>query len=367
MQVHINLGPGGPRIMASKIQERIERRGWVCAQQRLSQTGLADLSNRQFLAFVTCPPETSLPTPSLEKVGNPSHLTSKADIKKVIIIGELFVPRAGIVNPAEANTRGYGNWHSVKNHSIIGDGDRLPGSADWHADPSTAESDAGPGLLERIGRKWHSCQRGIKERPRDFEIRKYRKVFIAYITRERAIEDLPVCRRQGRCESGKVKEEVIPAAFVVSTELREEHPRVVNTRCAGIRIRINDIRVLIERRRLSVRRRMGKRRVHAWLRKTTWAKEHAGVQAKALDAAREIAAADVVTSEGNKEGIRRNVAVPAKEPVETLVEVGDDYDIGFIVACARFDPCLPLAHLVRGSQVGISVAAANFQTTEFVD
>ena len=112
---------------------------------------------------------------------------------------------------------------------------------------------------------------------------------------------------------------------------------------------------------------MGKRRVHARLRKTARAKKHAGVQAKALDAAREIAAADVVTSEGNEEGIRRNVAVPAKEPVETLVEVGDDYDIGFIVACARFDPCLPLTHLVRGSQVSISVAAANFQTTEFVD
>src|SRR5438128_822219 len=96
-------------------------------------------------------------------------------------------------------------------------------------------------------------------------------------------------------------------------------------------------------------------------------KERAGHQAKASHAARESAAADVVTSEGNEEGIRRNVAVPAKNPVETLVEVGDDYDIGFIVASACFDPCLPLAHLVRGPQIGIPIAAANFQTTEFVD
>src|SRR5262249_27465400 len=191
--------------------------------------------------------------------------------------------------------------------------------ADWHADSSRTESDGRAGLFKWIRRKWHSCQRGIKERPRDFEIGKYRQVFIAYITRERAPEDLPVCRRQGRCESGKVEEEVIATAFVVSAELRHEYPRVVYTRCAGIRIWINHIRVLIKRRSLNVGRRVGKRRVHAWYRKTARSEKHAGHQAKASDATREIAAAHFVTSEGNEEGIRRNVAVPAKEPVETLV------------------------------------------------
>ena len=53
MQVNIHCGPGRSRIMASKIQERIKCCCRVCAQQRLSQAGLADLSNRQLRAFVT--------------------------------------------------------------------------------------------------------------------------------------------------------------------------------------------------------------------------------------------------------------------------------------------------------------------------
>src|SRR5438067_3455301 len=162
MQVHINLGPGGPRIMASKIQERIERRGWVCAQQRLSQTGLADLSNRQFLAFTTRPPETSLPTPSLEKVGNPSHLTSKADIKNVIIVGELFVPRAGVIDASEPNTGGHRETRPIRKvicNRRICHGERVPRIDDWHADTIRAESHAGPGDLKRIKGKRHRRQK----------------------------------------------------------------------------------------------------------------------------------------------------------------------------------------------------------------
>src|SRR5262249_10739526 len=245
--------------------------------------------------------------------------------------------------------------------------ERIKRIDEWHADTGGTESDVRVGPFKWIRRKRHSCQRGIKERPRDFEIRKDRQVFVAQIARKRAIEDLPVCRWQGRCESGKVEEEVIPTAFVVSAKLRHEYPRVVYTRCAGIRIRINDVRVLIKRRSLNVRRRVWKRRVYSRHRKTARAEKHAGHQAQACYTTREIAAADVITSEGNEEGISRNVAVPAKEPVETLIKVGDHYDVGFIVASARFDPCLPLAHLVRGTQIGIPIGAANFQTTEFVD
>src|SRR6266571_1178981 len=112
---------------------------------------------------------------------------------------------------------------------------------------------------------------------------------------------------------------------------------------------------------------MRKRRVHADLWQPTRPKEHAGQQAETANAAREIAAAAFESSPRNSEGVAGNVAVPAKEPVETLVEVGNDYDVGFIVASACFDPCLPLAHLVRSSQIGIPIAAAKFQTTEFVD
>src|SRR6266446_10661917 len=112
---------------------------------------------------------------------------------------------------------------------------------------------------------------------------------------------------------------------------------------------------------------MRRRRVHTGLWNPTRAEKHARDQPSICNAAREIAAAAFESSPRNSEGVAGNVAVPAKDPVETLVEVGNDDDVGFIVASARFDPCLPLAHLVRGSQVRIPIAAANFQTTEFVD
>src|SRR5207244_7101145 len=78
-------------------------------------------------------------------------------------------------------------------------------------------------------------------------------------------------------------------------------------------------------------------------------------------------AAGIKSSKPPKLPVRRTVALPANDPVETLVEVCDDYDVGFIVASARFDPCLPLAHLVGGSQIAIPIGAAKFQTTELVD
>src|SRR6266446_4486725 len=112
---------------------------------------------------------------------------------------------------------------------------------------------------------------------------------------------------------------------------------------------------------------MRRRRVDANLWNPTRAEKQARDQPSICNAAREIAAAAFESSPRNSEGVAGNVAVPAKEPVETLVEVGDDYDVGFIVASARFDPCLPLAHLVGGSQIGIPIAAAKFQTTELVD
>ena len=159
------------------------------------------------------------------------------------------MPWTGVIDASEPNTGGHRQTRPIRKeiwNRRICQGERIPRIADWHADPSRAECDACARLLERIGRKRHSCQRGIKERPRDFEIGKHRQVFVAQIARKRAIEVLPVCRRQGRCESGKVEEEVIPTAFVISPELGLEYPRVVYTRCAGIRIRINDKRVLIE-------------------------------------------------------------------------------------------------------------------------
>src|SRR5262249_24056547 len=160
----------------------------------------------QVLAFVTCPPETSLPTPRLEIVGNPSHLTSKADIKNVIIVGELFVPWTGVIEASEPITGGHRETRSIRKeiwNRRTCHGERNKRIDGWPVDTGGTESDVRVGPFKWIRRKRNSCRRGIKERPRDFEIRKDRQVFVAQIARKGAIEDLPVCRWQGRCESGK--------------------------------------------------------------------------------------------------------------------------------------------------------------------
>src|SRR5438046_2173824 len=50
-----------------------------------------------------------------------------------------------------------------------------------------------------------------------------------------------------------------------------------------------------------------------------------------------------------------------------LPEIGDDNDIGLVISRPGFDPCLPLTHIVGGSQVCIPVTPPDLQTTEFVD
>ena len=65
--------------------------------------GLAGLPYGYVCPFVTRVTETGLPLPSLEIIGKFSHFATQADIEELIIIGEPFVSRTGVVDAAELN------------------------------------------------------------------------------------------------------------------------------------------------------------------------------------------------------------------------------------------------------------------------
>src|SRR5262249_58007501 len=65
--------------------------------------------------------------------------------------------------------------------------------------------------------------------------------------------------------------------------------------------------------------------------------------------------------------IRREVPITAEEAAGPLPEIGDDHNLRPIVSGAGFDPCLPLTHVIRRSQVRVSVAAPNLESADLVD
>src|SRR6266404_9456613 len=111
---------------------------------------------------------------------------------------------------------------------------------------------------------------------------------------------------------------------------------------------------------------MRNRRVHTDLRVTARAEKQTRKQAEGLHAARFIAAAHIVSSKPDKIPVGRNVAVGAEEAAGTLEEIGNDYDIGLVIAGASFQPGFPFAHVIGRSQVCVPVTAPDLQTTEFV-
>src|SRR5206468_11090274 len=90
-------------------------------------------------------------------------------------------------------------------------------------------------------------------------------------------------------------------------------------------------------------------------------------QAEAADAAGFIPAARVKSAKGGEIPVGRNVAVAAENATAALPEIRNDHDVSLVITSAGFDPCLPLAHVVRCSQVCVSIAAPDLQTTELVD
>src|SRR5262249_36813574 len=60
------------------------------------------------------------------------------------------------------------------------------------------------------------------------------------------------------------------------------------------------------------------------------------------------------------------VPVTAEETAGALPEIGDDNDIGLVISRPGFQPCLPFAHVVGGSQVCVPITASDLQPTELV-
>src|SRR5438270_10571451 len=117
---------------------------------------------------------------------------------------------------------------------------------------------------------------------------------------------------------------------------------------------------------------MRNRGVHTGLRETALARRSVGEkqareQAFTPNAAGEVTTARIESSEAREIPVGRNVAVPAKEAVQALPEIGNDHDIGLVISGASFQPGLPFAHLIGSSQVCVPVLPTDLQTAEFVD
>src|SRR5262249_26972846 len=78
-----------------------------------------------------------------------------------------------------------------------------------------------------------------------------------------------------------------------------------------------------------------------------------------------IRSAKINCSPRNQERVTRNVAV-ATVKSGTIVEIGNNNDIGFVISRAGFYPTLPLTHVVGRSQVCVSVASTDLKATELV-
>src|SRR6476659_8222278 len=112
---------------------------------------------------------------------------------------------------------------------------------------------------------------------------------------------------------------------------------------------------------------MRQRGVHAELRKPSGTEKHFREQAEHSNAARFFHDATIESPPRYLKGVTGNVPIAAEEASSPLPEIGNDHNVGLVVAGASFQPRLPLSHIVRRSQICVPVTASNFQATEFVD
>src|SRR5881394_3002059 len=106
---------------------------------------------------------------------------------------------------------------------------------------------------------------------------------------------------------------------------------------------------------------MRQRGVHTQPRCTARTEKHTWTQAAELNAAREIGAANVKSAPRDLKSVTGQVPIGAEEAAGALPEIRNDHDFGLIVSGAGFDPCLPVAHIVRRSQIRVPVTAPDFQ------
>src|SRR6267154_6016168 len=171
MQVNINACVGRQGISVEKTSERIERRGWICIQQRIAQPGLSNLADRDVLSLVDRITETRFPAPGLKVIANESHFATQANVKQLVPIGEFFTPWAGIVEAAEPDSGSHRNRGSVNNNSGVANCERIKRILDRHTDAEWTTRPYGRerrtvntvNSVEWIGRKRHRSQRGIEK------------------------------------------------------------------------------------------------------------------------------------------------------------------------------------------------------------
>src|SRR5438046_10149997 len=112
---------------------------------------------------------------------------------------------------------------------------------------------------------------------------------------------------------------------------------------------------------------MRQRCIHTEYRIPAGAEKEARQEAAICNAARKVAAAIIEPTKRYLKPIAGNIPIPAEDTTEALPEIGNDHDIGLVIARAGFDPCFPLAHLVGISQVCVPISSADFQTAALVD
>src|SRR6266404_5663462 len=105
-------------------------------------------------------------------------------------------------------------------------------------------------------------------------------------------------------------------------------------------------------------------------RRCVCAEKQAGDQTATATTAivtREVSAASIKSAKRPEISVTRNITVTAENAAGALPEIGNDHDVGLVIAGAGFDPCLPLTHLVGGAQVCVSVRASDLQTAELMN
>src|SRR6266496_6204413 len=86
-------------------------------------------------------------------------------------------------------------------------------------------------------------------------------------------------------------------------------------------------------------------------------------QAELPDAARKIPTTIVKSAPGLRKRVAGNVAVAA-EDVGSIVEIGNDHDVGLVISHARFEPTFKLTRIVGRTHVRIPHTAPDLKTSE---
>src|SRR5262245_55213565 len=97
-------------------------------------------------------------------------------------------------------------------------------------------------------------------------------------------------------------------------------------------------------------------------RRGVYAEEHTRDQtgtATSSDVTREVTAAIINSAKPVEITVGRNIAVAAENATSPLEEIGYDNNICLVISGAGLDPCLPFAHVIGCSKIGIAVSATD--------